>query len=919
MNRYRRLWRSLGPIAVIMGMVSGLIPFSAQPTHAASQNVTTLVVSVPSLWEDVLTDDVLSEFEAQYSGVDVVTVFTDTAFFGGGPGASDVSSHLDSTETLVTSADVMYVDSSTLTQADTQAGYFLDLSPLVMSDPNMDTSDFVPAAWQSYQWDNGIWALPLSMDVLLLTYDQESFDAAGLAYPNERWTIDDFANAAAALTTYNADGTVAAPGFSTVSGGNNQTIFLRALAGSGFYDSSTVPNAPLFTNPDLEYILETWNQMIEDGVVLAQGGGREEDIPLRVEGINGYASRGFRPNQDQQEETVRYASLLPNGVAGLSVQSFAVSAGTQYPEIAYALASFLTSRSDLANNRFSAVAARYSLANSTATTTNTNPDAGGPGGGGGQPGGGFGGNQTIPDEIQPVVDQGLNVGLPISELRYASYLSTALNEMSSSGLDAQSALQDAEAQAVSDMQTAVAVVGTVSLFVTPPEPEPTLEAGKIQLNCAVNLGFGGGFGGNSQLANQDEWDQLIADFTASDPDVGLVNLVSTQDSDLATLAEQYDCFILPSNAVEGADVSSLLSLDPLIDNDPTFDRNDVIGNTLAQLQQDDKTWALPLAIEPQMLEYDMTQFQNAGVPEPLDGWTVEAFVDALKMLKPYDTDPIPFQPNDPSGSYLMMLITAFGGLPLDYRTDPPTVNFTDQATVDAIRQVLDLVAGGYINYSALSNFTGGGDPTSTPAITTNTFNQFRGQRPPNPDGTTQEDTQVMTTYPEGSQYGVIAYEITTGYISATAQNPDATYRFLSLVARNPQLFSGMPARQSLVSDPSVAAAQGENVAAMYQKIDALLRSSNTIVFPTFTEGRGGAATTYLVSYWLRQAFDDYVNNGADLDTALADAQATTLAYQDCVSSVTIDTTLDVQEQRRQQFEGIAQCATSVDPSFTLGG
>ena len=51
--------------------------------------------------------------------------------------------------------------------------------------------------------------------MILVTYDQAAFDAAGLAYPNERWTIDDFANAARALTPYNADGTVATPGFST--------------------------------------------------------------------------------------------------------------------------------------------------------------------------------------------------------------------------------------------------------------------------------------------------------------------------------------------------------------------------------------------------------------------------------------------------------------------------------------------------------------------------------------------------------------------------------------------------------------------------------------------------------------------------------------------------------------------------------
>ncbi len=880
--------------------------------RASAQSTIPLVLSVPSLWEDVLTPDLLAEFEAQHPGVDVITTFSTTTFFGFGMPGSTVDDQLDTTEEQVLAADVLYVDQTTLSAAGTQAGYFLDLLPLAMSDPTLDVADFVPAVWQSYQWDNGLWALPLSTDVILLTYDPVAFDEAGLAYPHERWTIDDFANAARALTQYNADGAVATAGFSTVSGGNNQEVFLRALAGTGLYDVTTVPNAPSLANPALEYILQTWYELTQEGVVLAQGGGRDENVPLRVEGINGYTQRG--PNQNSAE--TRYATLLPGGVAGLSVQGFAVSAGTQYPELAYALASFLTGRSELTSNSFSAAPARYSLA-STQSATNTSAGAGGVPGGG--PGGGFFGNRTIPETIQPVIDQGLAAGLPIAELRFVSYLSTALSDMRTNGTDALSALQVAEAQAISDMQTAMARAGTTSLYVTAPAPEPELAAGKIELTCAVNLGFGGGLGGFSQLANQEAWDRLIADFVARDPQVGAVTLEQTRESDLAALAEQYDCFILPSNAVEGADVSSLLSLDPLLDTDPTFDRNDVIGNTLTQLQQDNKTWALPLAIEPQMLEYDPDQFARAGVPEPLNGWTVDAFVDALRMLKPYDTDPTPFVAEDPSGSYLMMLIAAFGGLPLDYRTDPPAVNFTDPATVDAIRQVLDLAAQGYISYGGLQSFRLA-DPgtTTTPAITTNTLNQFRVLRLPGAGNTTQS-TQVTTTYPQGSQYGVIAYEITTGYISATAQNPDATYRFLSEVSRHPRLFSGMPARQSLTSNPDVVAAQGAEIVAVYQQLDALLRSPNTIVFPTFTTGRGGGGLTMIQSYWLRRAFDRYISEGADLELELAEAEALTLAYLECTQSITVDVSETSGQQMGRQFELIGQCATSVDPTFSMGG
>jgi ABC-type glycerol-3-phosphate transport system substrate-binding protein len=595
----------------------------------------------------------------------------------------------------------------------------------------------------------------------------------------------------------------------------------------------------------------------------------------------------------------------------LSVQGLAISAGTIYPEEAYALVKFLTGRSELASNMFSATPARYSLASSVEQSTNQNN--GGPGGGQGGPGGFGGMSSSIPDEIKPTFDQGLNVGLPISELRYASYLSNALTEMGSNGGDALSALQAAEAQAITDVQTAQGRNGTISLYIIPPEPEPTLATGEIELTCAVNLGFGGRGPGN-QFQNQDQWDQVIADFVASDPDVGIVTLESVQDSDLSRLTADYDCIILPSNVVADSDLSTVLSLDPLFSNDSTFDPNDIIGSALSQLQQDNKTWALPLAIEPEMLVYDAAQFAQAGVPEPTNGWTVDQFVDALKMLKPYDTDPVPFQPRQLTGSSMLMIIGAFGGLPIDYRTDPATINFTDPATVDAIRQVLDLAAQGYIAYSSEMM----GDPSETvPAITTNSLNEFR--RPGRPGEGSMEDTTVTTTYPQGSQYSVISYNITTGYISASSQNPEAAYRFLSQVARNPQLFSGMPVRQSLLNDPTVMASQGEEIVAVYQQIDALLRNPNTIVFPTISGGGGMGAVNFMQEYWLRQVLENYLTNGADLETELADAEMTTKAYAECLAGIVVDTASgDAGEQRRQYAEQVMACVTSVDPDFSLG-
>jgi hypothetical protein len=102
-----------------------------------------------------------------------------------------------------------------------------------------------------------------------------------------------------------------------------------------------------------------------------------------------------------------------------------------------------------------------------------------------------------------------------------------------------------------------------------------------------------------------------------------------------------------------------------------------------------------------------------------------------------------------------------------------------------------------------------------------------------------------------------------------------------------------------VNDPAVAASQGAEIVAVYQQLDTLLRASNTIVFPTFTTGRGGGGLSMMQSYWLRRAFDRYVQEGADLENELADAQALALAYQDCAQDR--GTYPDAQQQQGEMF------------------
>ncbi len=203
MKQIRRLFFPRSLLLIALTTVFG-VGATGSPTVQA-QGEPTITLSAPNFWQDLLTPEVLAEFENQF-GVRVHVDYAGGGFFGGGGTTTDIESRFETTTELVSSADVIFVDSSDVTVEDTQAGFFLNLAPLANNDAALDIADFVPSIWQSYQWDQGIWVLPLSTDVIILTYDWEAFDNVGIAYPTTNWTIDDFANAARQLTEYNTDG-----------------------------------------------------------------------------------------------------------------------------------------------------------------------------------------------------------------------------------------------------------------------------------------------------------------------------------------------------------------------------------------------------------------------------------------------------------------------------------------------------------------------------------------------------------------------------------------------------------------------------------------------------------------------------------------------------------------------------------------
>jgi ABC-type glycerol-3-phosphate transport system substrate-binding protein len=385
-------------------------------------------------------------------------------------------------------------------------------------------------------------------------------------------------------------------------------------------------------------------------------------------------------------------------------------------------------------------------------------------------------------------------------------------------------------------------------------------------------------------------------------------------------ADKYDCFYLPYSAVPSIQLDKILSLDPYLTADPNYNAADFVGGALVQVTRDGKVWARPMGIAPTVMWYDPQAFADSGLPKPQFGWDTASFKTTLDALKPRIKDnkpPFYMEGAGGSGVSLLMLIAAYGGTPIDWSTNPPTVRLTDPKNVDAMRQVLDLAKAGLINYEALGTTFGiltRGRATDNPLYSEqlNGLN-FRGLAILNPQAPNPRQNFEAVTFPKGSTTQALSYSAGSLYISKNAQNPDACYKWISQFASRPELLDLMPVSKTKLADPAFESQVGKALAAVYRDVAQVLEDPTTLKIPSLFDG-GSNIAGFVVQYWLFEAWDNYVLKNADLETALKDAQVYVDAYQGCQAGVP---PYDPAQQTYNEYlNGILACATKADPRLS---
>ncbi len=91
-------------------------------------------------------------------------------------------------------------------------GVLLNLQPYLDKNPDM-LNGVYPQTLEAYKTSDGMYGLPRDFQTIVLFYNKDMFDAAGVKYPTADWTYDDLRTAAKQLTKVGADGKTTQFGF----------------------------------------------------------------------------------------------------------------------------------------------------------------------------------------------------------------------------------------------------------------------------------------------------------------------------------------------------------------------------------------------------------------------------------------------------------------------------------------------------------------------------------------------------------------------------------------------------------------------------------------------------------------------------------------------------------------------------------
>ncbi len=366
------------------------------------------------------------------------------------------------------------------------------------------------------------------------------------------------------------------------------------------------------------------------------------------------------------------------------------------------------------------------------------------------------------------------------------------------------------------------------------------------------------------------YEPLIQEFSKSYPQttVELVTVPANMWPRRVGDLEDVDVFLAPDSLLtELVAAGNVLSLEPFIEQDKSFDAADYYPGVLENLSGQGQLWAVPAGLDPLVMYYNQDLFDRYGVAYPTVEWTWDDFLNIVVALRDPDAGIYGYAPSLDVFDTLPFIYQHGGRLAEDLR-DPTQATFDDPRNIEALQWYVDLM----YEYEAVPTpeqarraFGGGGEYVVARGFLTEKlamFASFLSQRGGRGWPTEWPMRWGMAPLPRDMRSATVA--MVEGYfISAQAQHPEVCWQWIMFL--NQQTATRLvPPRRSLVESAEYESAVGKDAAAV---IRAAVGSDVLLLEPTSMPQQAQQAFGIL-----QQALSAAINGRATPEEALGEAQ-----------------------------------------------
>jgi len=744
-------------------------------------------------------------------------------------------------------------------------GLVRDLKPFMDADPNFRAGDFYPGALEAAAWDGGVWAMPTALDYEVILFDKEAFDAAGVTRPEIGWTWDDFEVKARALAVRSGD-QVTRWGF--VRGDFSfRPARLVELRTGPLLDDATTPPTPRFTEAEVEAVAQWWVGLALDEQVMPH-----QPLPDPTDGESTWIEQGIaamssgtvlgstwvRHKQPQKVGVVPYpVDALDSRTTPVYLSQAAMSAGTAHPKAAWRWLDFV-SRQPPGNS--GQIPARRSVAEMAGFWDDL--------------------DEETAATLQFAMDHAV-LPSPLKSDWYIAYedLNVELRAALDGVKSVKEALAAAQSQAISDLaakaaQRAAATPIPVAVATAEPPPvEGAVTVAFIPMGDALGI---------------EPFRDAASRFHTTHPDVAVeVKNPNFSAGSIANLAGQADCFQSIPNLDNPATLTAILSLEPFLEAERSFDLDDFFAPLLDQYRRSGQTWGLPAEVQPYVIEYNQDLFDAAGQAYPESNWTMDDFLILAQGMAQGEGEN---QQYGFVGDYemldLLMFVERLGGRVLDDTQDPPAAAFDAPATVEAVQW-----------YANLHLLHGVKPVFITDEERETLINDGRAAMWAVPFSPHDELRSGVLPFPQGAPEAGAPIINAKGYfISAGAAAPQACWEWIKFLTAETSITRGLPARRSIAASETYLQQVGAERAAAY------LASVESSRRPSIVQRIAGQEWIGAYLVWLEGAYRQIVEEGTPPAQALAAAQEKADDYRACI----------VANESLNDPQGYQACMSQVD-------